>query len=1243
MNTKIKKESKKSLKKEMKKTFILDTNVLLSDSECLRSFQDNDVVLPLIVVEELDRFKDKQDDVGKHAREISRQLIELVKENRRDVKKGISLGKEYGVLKILNQKDLESNVIISIPELDYSKGDNKIVQFCLEYKQKFSEEKVILVTRDLLLRIKAISVGIECEDYKKLSKDIAKISNMPASESEFFTGVKTFKVSKEELDKFYEEKNNIVLTEEEEKGLYPNQFIVFESNETDAKIAGRFLKPGKPLKFVSFQQSAWNIKNKNMEQAFLMDLLMDDSVSLVTVNSRSGAGKAQPLDAKILTPTGWTTMGKIKRGDFVIGKNGKPTKVTGIFPQGVKNIYRVTFSDKSSTECCEDHLWQITDNRKPKEKKATKVVSLKDIKDNLKTAGNRKIYKIPMVDNIEFVEKPVELDPYVLGVLLGDGCFGKHSITLSSSDKEIVDHLQQKLKNKIELKYIGRYDYRLKRVGSKKENFIIESLKNLNLNEKHSWEKFIPDTYKYNSQEIRLNLLQGLMDTDGYVSKRGDTIIYYTSSKKLAEDIQELVWSFGGKAVICNKQTNYFYKGQIKDGRPSYAVHLSLPAGIIPFKLDRKKNRFKPRIKYQPIRLIEKVEFIGRKEAQCISVAAEDHLYVTDDYIVTHNTLVSLACALELTLSKKKYNKILITRNIQPLGKDIGALPGPQPLDAKILTPTGWTTMGKIKVGDLIISRDGKPTKVIGVFPKGKKEVYKITTTEGQVTECCEDHLWETRSFEEIKRGKKGQVRSTKELKENLTKKTKGHSVPNFYIPRNEPVQYNLSADVKIPGYTMGVLIGDGSIVNNVSFASIDKEIIERVKNELKTLGCCVNFIGDVNYNIKDETKVSNKKANLVEILNESTNEKAQFLSVGQASKILNINKSTLGYRCKNNAQIDGKTYKFIKNENLYSNKIKNILNYYKLLGTYSYNKFIPKEYLYNSSIETRIALLQGLMDTDGTIKQNGEASFTTVSEQLKNDFIELVYGLGGKAIAYKRKPKTSLYEGQIIKGNFYNYDIRINLPNEINPFFLKRKANRRKKSYMHHIGIKSIEKIGLKKVQCIRVENKEHLYITDNFIVTHNTAEEKLSPWIAPFKDNLEFLLNENIDDAVAKGAVKSKKSENLKHSFGMQDLFERGIIQIEATTFIRGRSIPKCIFLVDESQNLSLHEMKTILTRVGEGTKIVLLGDYNQIDSTYLNKFTNGLTIATEKFKNEEVAGHVTLVKGERSKLATIASDIL
>jgi PhoH-like ATPase len=278
--------------KSVKKTFVLDTNILLSDPEALRSFQDNDVVLPLIVVEELDRFKDKQDDVGKNAREISRQLIDYVRQNKNDVKKGIPLGKGMGKLKVLSQKDLENNVIIVIPELDQSKGDNKIVQFCLEYKQKFSDEKLVLVTRDLLLRIKAISVGIDCEDYRKLSKELVQSMNMPATEEEFYTGVQTFQITKEDMDEIYAQQDDkVILSEAEEKGLYPNQFVVFECPETGVKWAGRFIEPGKPLKKVAFQKNVWNIKSKNMEQAFLLDLLMDDSIKLVTVNSRSGAGK----------------------------------------------------------------------------------------------------------------------------------------------------------------------------------------------------------------------------------------------------------------------------------------------------------------------------------------------------------------------------------------------------------------------------------------------------------------------------------------------------------------------------------------------------------------------------------------------------------------------------------------------------------------------------------------------------------------------------------------------------------------------------------------------------------------------------------------------------------------------------------------------------------------------------------------------------------------------------------------
>ena len=104
-----------------------------------------------------------------------------------------------------------------------------------------------------------------------------------------------------------------------------------------------------------------------------------------------------------------------------------------------------------------------------------------------------------------------------------------------------------------------------------------------------------------------------------------------------------------------------------------------------------------------------------------------------------------------------------------------------------------------------------------------------------------------------------------------------------------------------------------------------------------------------------------------------------------------------------------------------------------------------------------------------------------------------------------------------------------------------------------------------------------------------------------------------------------------------------EKGLIEIEAITFIRGRSIPNAYVIIDEAQNLSMHELKTIITRVGDGTKIVLTGDIEQIDNVHVDTFTNGLTYAVEKFKEHSIAGHVSLIKGERSELATLASKIL
>tara|TARA_R100000234_G_scaffold99961_1_gene68716 strand:+ start:523 stop:1833 length:1311 start_codon:yes stop_codon:yes gene_type:complete len=136
-------------------------------------------------------------------------------------------------------------------------------------------------------------------------------------------------------------------------------------------------------------------------------------------------------------------------------------------------------------------------------------------------------------------------------------------------------------------------------------------------------------------------------------------------------------------------------------------------------------------------------------------------------------------------------------------------------------------------------------------------------------------------------------------------------------------------------------------------------------------------------------------------------------------------------------------------------------------------------------------------------------------------------------------------------------------------------------------------------------------------------TMEEKMRPWLMPIQDNLDFLMN-------------GKKSN-------MDMFFENGTIQVEALTYIRGRSISNAFIIIDEAQNLTMHELKTIITRVGENTKIILTGDIEQIDSVYLDATSNGLSYAVEKFKPHEISGHVTLVKGERSKVATLASKVL
>lgn len=369
----------------------------------------------------------------------------------------------------------------------------------------------------------------------------------------------------------------------------------------------------------------------------------------------TGCGKAQPLDAKILTPNGWKLMKDIKIGNNIITQSGKTTKIIGVYPQGKKEIFEVIFSDGSSTRCCKEHLWSVKDrktrnkykkinNKKIKIETDYFITSLDEIMKDIKI-GEYKNYSIPICQPIQFKKNILPFDPYALGLLLGDGSFAGKSINYSSEDTELVDALIKACKIfnctlKINSKKNFFIEYRLtSNKGQINELLII--LKNLGLMNTKSETKFIPDIYLRSSISDRLALLQGLMDTDG--STRGIGTTFHTSSPQLRDGIIELVRSLGGIAKFNCKIPKYKYKGKIIEGKKHYNVSINLPK-FNPFRLIRKHKKYTPPYKYTS-RYIVDIVSKGYEESQCIAVSDPSQLYITDDYIVTHNTSLARAVA----------------------------------------------------------------------------------------------------------------------------------------------------------------------------------------------------------------------------------------------------------------------------------------------------------------------------------------------------------------------------------------------------------------------------------------------------------------------------------------------------------------------------------------------------------------------------------------------------------------------
>jgi Flp pilus assembly CpaF family ATPase len=406
----------------------------------------------------------------------------------------------------------------------------------------------------------------------------------------------------------------------------------------------------------------------------------------ILVAGGTNAGKAQPDDSLVLTPTGFRRIADLEVGSPVLAHDGKVSAVTGVFPQGEKEIYRITFEDGRTVECCNDHLWKVwtrtseyvQGSGKAGQKKrgmGWRVVPLSEIRRWFETKRN--MYErsaVPLVSpfSTECPPQDLPIPPYALGALIGDGNFGNGSIILSSPDQHVIDRVLTDLPlyEAVQISE-GTVNYRLRQKQRVRVSPLKAALDRLGLFGKKSHEKFVPEIYKIGSVEQRRAILQGLLDTDGTTSSRSSYVSYSTTSERLALDVQELAWSLGAIAKIANKQT-YFTdaEGNKKAGRPSFVVSIVHPDASELFSLPRKLDKIKPVTIFHRLR-ITSIDHVGIKHARCIAIDHPDHLYVTNGYVVTHNTTLCNALLAEQPFRESRTCIVQDQNELQCTGRNV--------------------------------------------------------------------------------------------------------------------------------------------------------------------------------------------------------------------------------------------------------------------------------------------------------------------------------------------------------------------------------------------------------------------------------------------------------------------------------------------------------------------------------------------------------------------------------------------
>lgn len=383
-------------------------------------------------------------------------------------------------------------------------------------------------------------------------------------------------------------------------------------------------------------------------------------LNVVNLYGGPGCGKAQPLYSKVLTTNGWKEIGSLIIGEEIVTPTGNISKIIDITPQGNKDVYELEFHDGAKTQACEDHLWlcwyvdpyHIPGTRSYNKRSSSKLITTKQI-EILAQRPCRGDFKfnvsIPLIEFNAITNNSISLpiDPYIMGCLIGDGSFCGLTPVFTTADIFIAEEFNKCLSENYSLKkgQTSDYDYYLSQIirnrKEKTPNIYTQRLRELQLHGCRSYEKFIPSVYLNGSSEQKLNLLQGLMDTDGTVDKKGH-ISFTTTSYQLAKDVQYLFWSFGCLCSISKRHPIFTDKNDIKvNGRVAYDVRINGPDKSMFFRLPRKKNRVIGTNKVSLRRRIKNVRYVSNQPVRCISIDDPSGLYITDDFIVTHNSTVA--------------------------------------------------------------------------------------------------------------------------------------------------------------------------------------------------------------------------------------------------------------------------------------------------------------------------------------------------------------------------------------------------------------------------------------------------------------------------------------------------------------------------------------------------------------------------------------------------------------------------